>query len=95
MGFIVFGFVNDGINVNVMGEDRYYLVFNIIEFNFSRKRMSVIVRMFDGKIILFCKGVDSIIYLCFKKGEQQEFCKEIVKYFEMFVIEGFCILCIV
>ena len=40
---------------------RKYKLLNIIEFDSTRKRMSVIVRDPDGKIMLFCKGADSII----------------------------------
>ena len=40
---------------------RKYKLLNLIEFDSDRKRMSVIVRDTDGKIILFCKGADSII----------------------------------
>ena len=41
--------------------ERKYKLLNIIEFDSTRKRMSVIVRNQEGKIILFCKGADSII----------------------------------
>ncbi|KAG6392144.1 hypothetical protein SASPL_146355 [Salvia splendens] len=33
---------------------------NLLEFNSSRKRMSVIVRNEDGEIFLFCKGADEL-----------------------------------
>ncbi|KAK4198443.1 putative type IV phospholipid-transporting ATPase [Triangularia verruculosa] len=94
MGFTVLGSANDGINVNVMGEDRHYPVLNTLEFNSSRKRMSAIIRMPDGKILLFCKGADSIIYARLKKGQQQELRKETAKHLEMFAIEGLRTLCI-
>lgn len=32
-----------------------------LEFNSTRKRMSVIVRTPENKIVLYCKGADSII----------------------------------
>lgn len=38
-----------------------YELLNILDFNNVRKRMSVIVRR-DEKIMLYCKGADSIIY---------------------------------
>ncbi|EEB05647.1 P-type ATPase [Schizosaccharomyces japonicus yFS275] len=38
-----------------------YRILNVIEFNSKRKRMSVIVRMPNGRICLFCKGADSVI----------------------------------
>jgi phospholipid-translocating ATPase len=34
---------------------------NVFEFNSDRKRMSVIVRTPDDKIMIVCKGADSII----------------------------------
>lgn len=38
-----------------------YEVLDVIEFSSRRKRMSIIVRMPDGRITLFCKGADSVI----------------------------------
>ncbi|KAG6753908.1 hypothetical protein POTOM_041915 [Populus tomentosa] len=40
--------------------ERSYQLLNIIEFNSSRKRMSVIVRNEEGKLLLLCKGADSL-----------------------------------
>ena len=42
------------------GERRYKLL-NVIEFDSTRKRMSVIVKDPQGKILVICKGADSII----------------------------------
>lgn len=42
-------------------EHRYQLL-HILEFSSERKRMSVIVRTPSGKIKLFCKGADTVIY---------------------------------
>lgn len=42
-------------------EHRYQLL-HVLEFNSDRKRMSVIVRTPSGKIKLFCKGADTVIY---------------------------------
>ncbi|KAK7317742.1 hypothetical protein RJT34_02215 [Clitoria ternatea] len=39
-----------------------YKLLNVLEFNSSRKRMSVIVEDEDGKILLLCKGADSIMF---------------------------------
>ncbi|OKL59152.1 hypothetical protein UA08_05959 [Talaromyces atroroseus] len=41
--------------------DEVYEVLDVIEFTSSRKRMSVIVRMPDQQICVFCKGADSTI----------------------------------
>ncbi|KAK0729767.1 hypothetical protein B0H67DRAFT_477359 [Lasiosphaeris hirsuta] len=94
MGFTVLGMHNDAIDLNVMGEERHYPVLNTIEFNSSRKRMSSIIRMPDGRIILFCKGADSVIYSRLKKGEQKELRAETAKHLETFAIEGLRTLCI-
>lgn len=42
--------------------EREYKLLNLLEFNSSRKRMSVIVQDKDGQIFLLCKGADSIIF---------------------------------
>lgn len=94
MGFTVLGSSSDGINLNVMGTDRHYPILNTIEFNSSRKRMSAIVRMPDGRILLLCKGADSVIYSRLKKGEQAELRLETAKHLEMFAVEGLRTLCI-
>ncbi|KAF5005880.1 hypothetical protein FDECE_7693 [Fusarium decemcellulare] len=38
-----------------------YEVLDVIEFSSKRKRMSIIIRMPDGRICVFCKGADNII----------------------------------
>ncbi|KKA26695.1 hypothetical protein TD95_003347 [Thielaviopsis punctulata] len=38
-----------------------YEVLDVIEFSSKRKRMSIIIRMPDGKICVFCKGADNVI----------------------------------
>jgi phospholipid-translocating ATPase len=94
MGFTVLGNTSEGVNLNVMGEEKHYPILNIIEFNSSRKRMSAIVRMPDGKIILFCKGADSVIYSRLRRGEQTELRKTTAEHLEMFAREGLRTLCI-
>ncbi len=93
-GFTVLGRSNDGIILNVMGEEREYQVLNTLEFNSSRKRMSAIVRMPDGRIVLFCKGADSVIYSRLKKGEQQQLRNSTAEHLEMFAREGLRTLCV-
>lgn len=93
-GFTVIGRINDGIIVNVLGEDRTYTVLNTLEFNSSRKRMSAIIRMPDGKIFLLCKGADSVIYRRLKRGEQSTLRKMTAEHLEMFAREGLRTLCV-
>ncbi|SMR52405.1 unnamed protein product [Zymoseptoria tritici ST99CH_1E4] len=94
VGFTVIGRSNDGIIVNYLGEEREYTVLNTLEFNSTRKRMSSILRMPDGKIMLYCKGADSIIYSRLRKGEQAELRKTTAEHLEMFAREGLRTLCI-
>ncbi|XP_010262307.1 PREDICTED: putative phospholipid-transporting ATPase 9 isoform X2 [Nelumbo nucifera] len=42
--------------------ERSYKLLNILEFNSSRKRMSVIVQNEEGKLLLLCKGADSVMF---------------------------------
>ncbi|PSR91224.1 Phospholipid-transporting ATPase 9 [Actinidia chinensis var. chinensis] len=42
--------------------DRLYGLLNVLEFNSSRKRMSVIVRDEEGKLLLLSKGADSVMF---------------------------------
>jgi phospholipid-translocating ATPase len=51
------------------GVDSAYQLLRVIEFTSSRKRMSVIVKDAQGKIMLYCKGADSIIIERLKKGQ--------------------------
>ncbi|KAL1892970.1 drs2 neo1 protein [Sporothrix stenoceras] len=38
-----------------------YQILDVIEFSSKRKRMTIIIRMPDGRICMFCKGADSVI----------------------------------
>ncbi|GAV84924.1 E1-E2_ATPase domain-containing protein/HAD domain-containing protein [Cephalotus follicularis] len=42
--------------------EREFKILNLLDFTSKRKRMSVIIRDEDGKILLLCKGADSIIF---------------------------------
>ncbi|EEY15679.1 phospholipid-transporting ATPase [Verticillium alfalfae VaMs.102] len=94
MGFTVLGTSAEGVNLNVMGEERHYPIMNTIEFNSSRKRMSIILRMPDGRILLICKGADSVIYSRLRRGEQAELRRSTGEHLEMFAREGLRTLCI-
>jgi len=60
-----FAFLNRDDEGNMVceawGEEIRYKLLNVIEFDSTRKRMSVIVRTPDGRILVICKGADSII----------------------------------
>lgn len=47
-----------------------YEVLDVIEFSSKRKRMSIIIRMPNGNICIFCKGADSLILPRLKKNQE-------------------------
>lgn len=50
------------MTIRVNGVEETWQLLNILEFNSTRKRMSVIVRNPEGELILYCKGADNVIY---------------------------------
>lgn len=63
---------NNLIQVNEFGEMKAYKQLDVFEFNSDRKRMSVVVQDQQGKIILFCKGADSIMAPRYSPQKSQE-----------------------
>ncbi|XWS60364.1 hypothetical protein CRYUN_Cryun07bG0029600 [Craigia yunnanensis] len=51
--------------------ERSYKLLNTLEFSSSRKRMSVIVRNEEGKLLLLCKGADSVMFERLAKNGQE------------------------
>ena len=49
------------MTIDFRGKKLKYKLLNLIEFNSTRKRMSIVVETPDGKIKCLCKGADSII----------------------------------
>jgi phospholipid-transporting ATPase len=49
------------VYVTIEGVSQKFDVLNVCEFNSTRKRMSTIIRMPDGKVKLFTKGADTVI----------------------------------
>uniref|UniRef100_A0A8C5H513 Phospholipid-transporting ATPase n=1 Tax=Gouania willdenowi TaxID=441366 RepID=A0A8C5H513_GOUWI len=61
-GFVFRSRTPDSISIVEMGKQSSYQLLAILDFNNVRKRMSVIVRSPEGKLSLYCKGADTIIY---------------------------------
>ncbi|RKF60373.1 Phospholipid-transporting ATPase DNF1 [Erysiphe neolycopersici] len=93
-GYTVLGSTPGNIRLNIQGVDINYKILNILEFNSTRKRMSAIIRMSNNKIVLFCKGADSVIYSRLKPGQQAELRNTTAEHLEMFAREGLRTLCI-
>jgi len=60
------------ISLNILGQrvDTQYKLLNTIEFTSARKRMSTIYEYPDGRIMILCKGADSVILERLKKREE-------------------------
>lgn len=68
MGFIVVDRQRNNMKIRTYPDgfenppvEQVYEILNLIEFSSTRKRMSIIVRLPDGRICMFCKGADNVI----------------------------------
>ncbi|KAJ9314547.1 hypothetical protein DTO271D3_5285 [Paecilomyces variotii] len=52
--------------------DETYEILDVIEFSSARKRMSVVVRMPNQRICVFCKGADSVLMKLLKRATLAE-----------------------
>ena len=92
-----FPFVNkakDSIDIEVMGQPERYIPLQLLEFNSTRKRMSVIVRNPQGQLVLYCKGADSVIYQRLKADHDPELKAATARDMEAFANGGLRTLCI-
>ncbi|XP_041425963.1 phospholipid-transporting ATPase IC [Xenopus laevis] len=61
-GFVFLSRTQSTITISELGQEKTYEVLAILDFNSDRKRMSIIVKEPDGRICLYCKGADTVIY---------------------------------
>ncbi|XP_029024237.1 phospholipid-transporting ATPase ID [Betta splendens] len=61
-GFVFRSRTPETITLMEMGTKVTYELLAVLDFNNVRKRMSVIVKSPEGKMTLYCKGADTIIY---------------------------------
>lgn len=84
----------NGIEIEVMGQSERYIPLQMLEFNSTRKRMSVVVRNPQGQIILYCKGADSVIYQRLAPDHDPVSKENTAKDMEAFANGGLRTLCI-
>uniref|UniRef100_A0A8C9MVB2 Phospholipid-transporting ATPase n=1 Tax=Serinus canaria TaxID=9135 RepID=A0A8C9MVB2_SERCA len=65
--------------------------YNLLYLFITRKRMSVIVRTPSGKLRLYCKGADTVIYD--RLAESSKYKEITLKHLEQFATEGLRTLC--
>jgi len=66
--------------------ERKYKLLNLIEFDSTRKRMTVVVRTPENTILVICKGADSIIEKRLKPG--QKILDTTQKYLDAYAKQG-------
>ena len=57
------------LNADENEDPDQYEILDVIEFSSKRKRMSIVVRCPDGRILLLCKGADSVILPRLKQAQ--------------------------
>lgn len=101
LGFVFADKTKRGFVVKVHGHKREYQVLNSLEFNSTRKRMSTIIKLpttekdEEAKVLLLCKGADSIIYSRLSKSlNKTELLDTTSAHLEEYATEGLRTLCI-
>ncbi|TNN73046.1 putative phospholipid-transporting ATPase IA [Liparis tanakae] len=91
LGFVFSGRTPDTVIVQMPGREEKYELLHVLEFTSTRKRMSVIVRTPSGKIRLYCKGADTVIYD--RLADSSRYKEITLKHLEQFATEGLRTLC--
>lgn len=94
LGFVFISRTNAEVEIEVMGRPERYVPLRILEFNSSRKRMTTIVRTPEGRILLICKGADSVIYQRLRQDHDPELIASTTRHLEDFANAGLRTLCI-
>ncbi|RLN46338.1 hypothetical protein BBJ28_00021417 [Nothophytophthora sp. Chile5] len=75
--------------VEVLGERVTYEVLDVLEFNSTRKRMSVVVRKPTGELLLYTKGADMMIYQRLKEDPAMQKIKNVTRdHMEKYADDG-------
>ncbi|SPO45746.1 related to DNF2 - Non-essential P-type ATPase [Moesziomyces antarcticus] len=85
---------NNTIDIEVLGQPEQYTPLKVLEFNSTRKRMSIIVREPDGRILMITKGADSVIYQRLRRDHPEELKQATFRDLEAFANAGLRTLCI-
>jgi phospholipid-translocating ATPase len=90
LGFVFLSRKSDSLTVDILGKEHVFKILNILEFNSTRKRMSVIVNRpaeLGGGIAIFCKGADNVIIERLAEG-QEDFVERTYRDIEDFSNDG-------
>ncbi len=78
----------------MLGQPEQYTPLKVLEFNSTRKRMSVIIREADGRILMITKGADSVIYQRLRADHPEQLKQSTFHDLETFANAGLRTLCI-
>ncbi|KAJ2782484.1 phospholipid transporting ATPase [Coemansia javaensis] len=93
VGFVFVRRDRDRVHCSFLGQPQVYQQLASLEFTSARKRMSVIVRRDDGRIMLLCKGADSVIMERIRPN-QDRLRQATLDDLEMFANHGLRTLCL-
>uniref|UniRef100_A0A673XQ36 Phospholipid-transporting ATPase n=1 Tax=Salmo trutta TaxID=8032 RepID=A0A673XQ36_SALTR len=91
LGFVFSGRTPDSVIIQALGAEEKYELLHVLEFTSTRKRMSVIMRTPSGKIRLYCKGADTVVYD--RLADSSRYKEITLKHLEQFATEGLRTLC--
>eukprot|EP00002_Diphylleia_rotans_P033011 TRINITY_DN698_c0_g1_i11.p1 TRINITY_DN698_c0_g1~~TRINITY_DN698_c0_g1_i11.p1 ORF type:complete len:1852 (+),score=333.99 TRINITY_DN698_c0_g1_i11:998-6553(+) len=74
------------VTVSIRGKPESFQILNVNEFNSDRKRMSVVVRRDDGRVQLFCKGADSVMFE--RLAADQAHIEKTMEHIDLFAVDG-------
>ncbi|CAL5188826.1 unnamed protein product [Lathyrus oleraceus] len=74
-------------------QDQSYEILNVLEFNSTRKRQSVVCRYPDGRLVLYSKGADNVIFERLADGSN-DIKKVTREHLEQFGSAGLRTLCL-
>ncbi|KAF3836523.1 hypothetical protein F7725_029081 [Dissostichus mawsoni] len=91
LGFVFTARTPRSVIIEARGKEMSYELLNVLEFSSNRKRMSVVVRTPTGRLRLYCKGADNVIFERLTEASQY---KELtMAHLEEFATEGLRTLC--
>uniref|UniRef100_A0A7N8WTT3 Phospholipid-transporting ATPase n=1 Tax=Mastacembelus armatus TaxID=205130 RepID=A0A7N8WTT3_9TELE len=91
LGFVFSARTPHSVIIEARGKEMSYELLNVLEFSSNRKRMSVVVRTPTGKLRLYCKGADNVIFE--RLTESSQYKELTVAHLEQFATEGLRTLC--
>ena len=94
VGFPFISRSRERIDIEVMSQPESHVLLKVLEFNSTRKRMSVIIRNPQGQIVLYCKGADSVIYERLAEDHDSVLKDQTSKDMEAFANSGLRTLCV-